>query len=83
MTSLLSNSFLRRGKGERGAELFSLGSTDRTCGNGSKLNQGSQKMDIRMHFATQRMFKLWNRLPREVINAPNFSVSSEAFEQYP
>ena len=28
-------SFLRRGSGEGGAELFSLGSSDRTCGNGS------------------------------------------------
>ena len=33
-------SFLRRGSGEGGAELFSLGSSDRTCGNGSKLCQG-------------------------------------------
>jgi len=28
-------SFLRRGHAEGGAELFSLGSSDRTCGNGS------------------------------------------------
>jgi len=33
-------SFLRRGNGEGGADLFSLGSSDRTHGNGSKLHQG-------------------------------------------
>ncbi|KAK4829030.1 hypothetical protein QYF61_001805 [Mycteria americana] len=32
--------FLRRGSREGGADLFSLGSSDRTCGNGSKLRRG-------------------------------------------
>ncbi|KAK4832963.1 hypothetical protein QYF61_026789 [Mycteria americana] len=35
-------SFLRRGSGEGGADLFSLGSSDRTCGNGSKLHQSGE-----------------------------------------
>ena len=33
-------SFLRRGHGEGGAELFSLGSRDRMPGNGAKLHRG-------------------------------------------
>ncbi|KAK4824315.1 hypothetical protein QYF61_013060 [Mycteria americana] len=33
-------SFLRRGSGEGGADLFSLGSSDRTHRNGSKLHRG-------------------------------------------
>jgi len=33
-------SFLRRGSREGDADPFSLGSSDRTCGNGSKLRQG-------------------------------------------
>ena len=62
-------SFLRRGCGEGGAELFSLVSSDRMHGNGSKLCQ-----DIRKHFSTKRVVEHWNRLPREVVDAPSLSV---------
>ncbi|KAK4806138.1 hypothetical protein QYF61_001061 [Mycteria americana] len=39
-------SFLGRGSGEGGADLFSLVSSDRTCGNGSKLHQGRIRLDF-------------------------------------
>ena len=67
-------SSLRRGSGEGGAELFSLGSSDSMCGNGSKLHQGRFRLDIRKHFCTERVVKHWNRLPREVVDAPSLSV---------
>ena len=67
-------SFLRRESGEGGADLFSLGSNDRTSGNGSKLHQGRFRLDVRKHFFTERVVKHWNRLPREVINAPSLSA---------
>ncbi|KAK4832330.1 hypothetical protein QYF61_021859 [Mycteria americana] len=67
-------SFLRRGSGEGAAELFALGSSDRTCGKGSKLQQGRFRLDIRKHFFTERVVKHWNRLPREVADAPSPSV---------
>jgi len=72
-------SFLRRGHGEGGAELFSLGSRDRTHGNGSQLHPGRFRLDMRKHFFTERVVKHWNRLPREVVNAPSLSV----FKKHP
>ena len=47
-------SFLRRGSGDGGADLFSLISSDKTHGNGSKLHQGRIRLNIRKHFFTKR-----------------------------
>ncbi|KAK4829762.1 hypothetical protein QYF61_006486 [Mycteria americana] len=65
---------LRRGRGDRGADLFSLVPSDRTGGNASKLCWGRFRLDIRKHFFTERVVKHWNRLPREVVDAPSLSV---------
>ena len=67
-------SFLRRGCGEGGVDLFSWGSSDRMHGNGSKLCQGRFRLDIRKHFFTERVVKPWNRLPGEMVDAPCLSV---------
>jgi len=46
---------LRRGSGEGGVDLFSLVSSDKTYGNGSKLCQGRFGLDIRKHLFTMRV----------------------------
>ena len=73
-------SFLRNGSGERGSDLFSLISSDRMHRNSSKLNQGRFRLDFRKHFFTEKMVKHWNRLPREVIDAPCLSVFKRHLE---
>jgi len=61
---------------------FSLVSSDRVCGDGSKLCPRMFGLDIRKHFFTESMDKHWNRLPREVVDAPSLPVF-ETFGQWP
>lgn len=51
------HSFLRRGCGERDAKLFSLVSSDRTHGNGTKLYQERCRLEGRKDFFTEKVVK--------------------------
>jgi len=66
--------FLRRGRREGAANIFSLGSSDRIHQDGSKLCQRRFREEIRKHFFAKSMVKHWNRLPRDVVGARCLSV---------
>ncbi|PKU32189.1 hypothetical protein llap_17506 [Limosa lapponica baueri] len=66
--------YLRGAYRKDGEILFPKACSDRTRGNGFKLENSRFRLDIRNKFFTMGVVEHWNRLPREVVEAPSLEI---------
>ena len=57
-----------------GPVLFNIFINDIADGIECKLKEGRFRLDVRGKFFTMRVVRCWNRLPREVVDAPSLEV---------
>ena len=66
--------YLKGAYGKAGEGLLIRAGSDRTRGNGFKLEEGRFRVDIRKKFFTVRVVRHWNRLSSEAVDAPSLEA---------
>ena len=75
--------YLKGAYKQEGSQLFERVDNSRTRGNGFKLKEGRFRSDVRGKFFTMRVVRCWNRLPREVVDAPSLEVFKARLDGQP
>ena len=73
--------FLKGRYRKEGDRLFSGVCGDRTRENGFKLKEGRLRSDRRKWSFTMRVVRHWNRLPRDVVDAPSLETFMARLDQ--
>ena len=66
--------YLKEAYKQEGSQLFEMVGNGRTRGKGFRLREGRFRLDVRRKFFTKGVVKCWNRLPREVVDAPTLRM---------